>query len=120
MNKLPAAYLQDELYHFSVDQTMDRLPVDVGDEVTSTQASFLGRAAVLHMLTSHKTVKCITGQHQLQLSNNIKILDSILKTIYSKMNLKFFTSDGLCVCQIRGKYYFPFILAINIKSECLL
>lgn len=53
MNKRTAAYLEDELYHLSVDQTMDRLPVDVGDKVTSTQASFLGRAAVLHMLPIH-------------------------------------------------------------------
>lgn len=48
-----AAYLQNELYHFSVDQTMDRLPVDMGDEVTSTQASFLGGTAILHMLPSN-------------------------------------------------------------------
>lgn len=53
MNTSTAAYLEDELYHFSVDQAMDGLPVDVGDEVTSTQASFLGRAAILHMLPIH-------------------------------------------------------------------
>lgn len=48
------SYLEDELYHFSVDQTMDRLPIDMGDEVTSTQASFLGRPTILHMLSIHK------------------------------------------------------------------
>lgn len=49
-------YLQDELHHFSVDQTVDRLPVDVCDEVTRTQSSFLCRTIVLHMLTvSQKT-----------------------------------------------------------------
>lgn len=54
MNKPVSAYLEDELYHFGVDQTMDWLPVDMSDEVTSTQASFLGRAAILHMLSIHK------------------------------------------------------------------
>lgn len=53
MNEPTAAYFEDELYHFSVDQTMDRLPVDVGDEVTSTQSSFLGGAAIFHMLPIH-------------------------------------------------------------------
>jgi len=52
-NKPIAAYLEDELDHFSVDQTVDRLPVDVGDEVTGTQGSFLGGTAVLHMLPSN-------------------------------------------------------------------
>lgn len=47
------ADLKDELYHFSVDQTMDRLPIDMCDEITSTQASFLGGAAVLNMLSTH-------------------------------------------------------------------
>lgn len=45
-----AAYLEDELHHFSVDQTVDRLPVDVRDEVTRTQSSFLGRTVVLYVL----------------------------------------------------------------------
>lgn len=69
MNKPPAAYLEDELHHFSVDQTVDRLPVDVGDEVTGTQASFLGRAAVLYMLRrtqniqAHHRAKSITCKH---------------------------------------------------------
>lgn len=43
------ATLEDELHYFSVDQTVDGLPVDMSDEVTSTKASFLGGATVLHM-----------------------------------------------------------------------
>lgn len=49
------ANLEDELYHFGVDQPVHRLPVDVGDEVTSTQASLLGGAAVLNMLQIRRT-----------------------------------------------------------------
>lgn len=47
------SYLEDELHHFSVDQTVHRLPVDMSDEVTGTQARFLCGAAVLHMLATH-------------------------------------------------------------------
>lgn len=46
----PSAYLEDELHHLSVDQTMNRLSVDVGDEVTSAQTGLLGGAAILHVL----------------------------------------------------------------------
>lgn len=45
------AHLQDELHHLSVDQAVDRLPVDVRDEVTGTQSGFLRRSVVLHVLT---------------------------------------------------------------------
>lgn len=48
--KPSSAHLEDELYHFSVHQSVHRLPVDVGDEVTSTQAGLLGGAAVLNVL----------------------------------------------------------------------
>lgn len=57
----PCANLEDELYHFSVDQSVHRLPVDVCDEVTSTQASLLGGAAVLNVLPS-----AIQGRHEIQ------------------------------------------------------
>lgn len=50
----PSAYLEDELHHLSVDQTMNRLSVDVGDEVTSAQTGLLGRAAILHVLPDHR------------------------------------------------------------------
>lgn len=55
MTKHPSANLQDELYHFSVDQSVHRLPVDVGDEITSAQAGLLGGAAVLNVLPIRKT-----------------------------------------------------------------
>lgn len=52
---LSLAYLQDELHHLGVDQTVDRLPVDVRDEVTRAESSFLGRTVVLHVLTAVET-----------------------------------------------------------------
>ena len=62
MNRPTDSYLEDKLYHFSVNQTMDRFPVDMSDEVTGTQASFLGGAALLHMLPIHKRCKFMTGE----------------------------------------------------------
>lgn len=53
----PSAYLEDELHHFGVDQTVNRLPVDVGDEVTSAQTGLLGRAAILDVLPHAKNHK---------------------------------------------------------------
>lgn len=58
MRKHPSANLEDELYHFSVDQPVHRFPVDVGDEVTSTQASLLGGAAVLNVLPIREMFEC--------------------------------------------------------------
>lgn len=50
MTNHPSANLEDELYHFGVDQSVHRLPVDVGDEVPGAQAGLLGGAAVLNVL----------------------------------------------------------------------
>lgn len=50
VTKHPSAYFENELYHFSVDQTMNRFPVDVGDEVTSAQTRLMGGAAILNVL----------------------------------------------------------------------
>lgn len=47
-------HLQNELHHFGVDQTMNRLSVDVGDEVTSAQTGLLGRTAILNVLPNHQ------------------------------------------------------------------
>lgn len=70
MDQFSREYLEDELNHFSVDQTMDRLAIDVSDEVTSTEASFLGGPTVLHMLPIHKKMlkmSFITQQNKLHL-----------------------------------------------------
>lgn len=48
-------YLENKLNHFSVNQTMNRFPIDMGDEVTSWEASFLGRTTILNMLTHQHT-----------------------------------------------------------------
>lgn len=50
MSRSSDSYLEDELHHLSVDQTMHRLPVDMSDEVTSTKARFLCGTTLLHML----------------------------------------------------------------------
>lgn len=55
MSKHPSAHLEDELHHFGVDQSVHRLPVDVRDEVTSTQASLLGGAAILNVLYNSRS-----------------------------------------------------------------
>lgn len=57
ITKTAEVNLEDELHHFSVDQTMDRFAIDMSDKVTSTQASFVGGAAVLHMLPTHTKLK---------------------------------------------------------------
>lgn len=54
-------YLENELHHFSVDQTMNGLSVDVGDEVTSAQAGLLGGAAILDVLPTTTNSR---GQHR--------------------------------------------------------
>lgn len=46
----PPAHLQDELHHLSVHQPMHRLSVDMGDEVSCTQAGFMGWTSFLHVL----------------------------------------------------------------------
>lgn len=43
-------HLQQQLNNIHVYQPQDRLPIDVGDEVSSTQACLLGRAPILHVL----------------------------------------------------------------------
>lgn len=42
--------LQNQLYHFCMDQPVHGLTIDVGDEVTLTKPRFTGWATVLHML----------------------------------------------------------------------
>ena len=46
-------YLEDEFDHFSVDQTVDGLSIDVSDEITSAEPRLLSRAALLHVLQTH-------------------------------------------------------------------
>lgn len=41
--------LENELHHLSVDQSMHRFPIDMSDEVTSTESRLLGGATFLHM-----------------------------------------------------------------------
>ena len=43
-------HLQNELHHFCVDQSMDRLSVHMGDEVTGAKPRLMGGPTVLYML----------------------------------------------------------------------
>lgn len=63
----PSAYLENELHHFSVDQPMNRLSVDVGDEVTSAQTGLLGGAAILNVLPNTKNRSSQTTETQASL-----------------------------------------------------
>jgi len=67
------ANLEDELYHFSVDQTMYGLSVDMSDEVTSTQAGFLGWAAVFYMLRYAKHID-VRGKKPLPMQTLLNIM----------------------------------------------
>lgn len=58
VTKHSSAHFEDELDHFSVHQSVHRLPVDVGDEVTSTQSSLLGGAAILNVLPIGEVFGC--------------------------------------------------------------
>lgn len=49
------AHLQNELHHFCVDQSMDRLAVHMGDEVTSTKPRLVGWSTILYMLGLDRT-----------------------------------------------------------------
>lgn len=50
----PCAYLQYELHHLGVNQAMDRLSVDVRDEVSLPQPRLMGRTSLLHMLRARR------------------------------------------------------------------
>lgn len=68
------ADLEDELHYFSVDQTVDGLPVDMSDEVTSTKASFLGGATVLHMLPKRKKYSSLRkGENHLHVNRMLML-----------------------------------------------
>lgn len=43
-------YLQNQLHHLSVNQTVNRFPVDVGDQVSLPQTCFVGWTSLFHML----------------------------------------------------------------------
>lgn len=43
-------YLDDELHHLGVNQTVDRFSVNVCDQVALSEPRLVGRAAVLHVL----------------------------------------------------------------------
>jgi len=47
-------YLQDELHHLCVDQPVNRLSVDLGDQVSLPQPRIVGRTADLHMLRASR------------------------------------------------------------------
>lgn len=49
-----------------MNQTVDRLPVHVGDEVSGVESGFLGRTSVLHMLREEvKREKCVSVKSSL-------------------------------------------------------
>lgn len=43
-------HLEQKLHHLSVDKTVDRFSIDVGDEVSSFESCFMCRAAVFYVL----------------------------------------------------------------------
>lgn len=49
------SHLQQQLHHIHVHQAQDRFPVDVCDEVPSTQSRLLRRAPFLHALRAGAT-----------------------------------------------------------------
>lgn len=53
---LPCTHLKDQLNDLRMHHAMHRLPVHVGDEVTSTKPGLLGWASLFHVLgTRHPT-----------------------------------------------------------------
>lgn len=50
LRKLLCCYLQYELHHLGVDQTVDRLAVDMGDEVALPEPRLVSWTALLHVL----------------------------------------------------------------------
>lgn len=47
-------YLQQELYHFRVDESVHRLSIDVRDQVPGLQARLAGWASFFHILKSRR------------------------------------------------------------------
>lgn len=47
---LNGVHLQDQLHHLSVDQAVDRFPVDVSDQIPLSQTRFVGWTALFYML----------------------------------------------------------------------
>lgn len=50
-------YLKDELHHLSVHEALDRLPVDLCDQITLTEPGLLGWTTSLHVLRE-KRISC--------------------------------------------------------------
>lgn len=47
-------YLQDQLHHLCVNQPVNRLSVDVGDQVSLSEPRLVGRTALLHVLKASR------------------------------------------------------------------
>lgn len=47
-------YLQYQLHHLCVNQTVNRLSINLGDQVPLPQTCILGRTAILHMLRANR------------------------------------------------------------------
>lgn len=57
-------HLQQQLNNVHVHQPQDRLPIDVGDEVSSSQARLLGGTPLLHALRGNGGVSCLLQQQE--------------------------------------------------------
>lgn len=57
-------HLQQQLNNVHVHQPQDRLPIDVGDEVSSSQARLLGGAPLLHALRGNGGVSRMLQQQE--------------------------------------------------------
>lgn len=46
-------YLENELYNFRVHKSMDRLSINMCNEISLSQSSLMSRSSILHMLQSN-------------------------------------------------------------------